>query len=153
VSQILSSLKFVQVKRTAMNVNATEFRRQKLARKIDEQINLASELTSSGKVVVTRVKRVTDETGATSIVEVQRRARAWWFKSDKGTLCVSIRYGAKVIEIQKGRNAIEVASVGELTTTLEIIKTAVLSGELDSQITLAAETVRARFKIQKIKSM
>ena len=144
--QGLSSLKFVQAKRVAESVNATEFRRQKLARKIDEQINLANELASGGKGLVTRMKRVTDDDGSTSMVEVQRRARAWWFKSDKGTLCVNIRYGAKVVEIQKGRNAIEVANVNELTTTLEIVKNAVLKGELDKEISAAAETVKARFK-------
>jgi hypothetical protein len=78
-------------------------------------------------------------------VEVQRKARAWWFQSEKGTLCISIRYGAKAIELAKGRNAIEVASVDQLASTLEAVKKAVINGELDTQITATAEAVKARF--------
>jgi hypothetical protein len=146
VGQILNSLKFVQAKRVALNVNATEFRRQKLARKIDEQIALFNRIESGEGQSITRTKQVKNADGTTVAVEVQRRARAWWFNSDKGTLCLSIRYGAKSIELAKGRNAIEVASVAQLIPTLEAVKNAVLGGELDGQITATAEAVRARFK-------
>ena len=74
------------------------------------------------------------------------KAHAWWFQSEKGTLCLSVRYGAKAIELAKGRNAIEVASVDQLASTLEAVKKAVISGELDTQITATAEAVKARFK-------
>jgi hypothetical protein len=146
MSQILSSLKFVQAKRVAINVNATEFRRQKLVRKIDEQIALVNRIESGAGQSVTRTKHVKNDDGSTSTVEVQRKARAWWFNSEKGTLCLSIRYGAKPIELAKGRNAIDVGSVDKLIPTLEAVKKAVLSGELDTQITATAEAVRARFK-------
>ena len=146
MSQILSSLKFVQAKRVAMNVNPTEFRRHKLARKIDEQIALVNQLGDGLNTSVTRMKQVKNTDGTTSMVEVQRKVRAWWFQSEKGTLCVSIRYGAKVIELAKGRNAIEVASVDQLASTLEAVKKAVLGGELDTQIAATAEAVKARFK-------
>ncbi len=146
MSQILSTLKFVQAKRVAMSVNPTEFRRHKLARKIDEQIALVNQLGDGLGGSVTRMMRVTNMDGTTSTVEVQRKARAWWFQSEKGTLCVSIRYGAKAIELAKGRNAIEVASVAQLASTLEAVKKAVISGELDAQITATAEAVKARFK-------
>lgn len=59
---------------------------------------------------------------------------------------MSLRYGAKVIELAKGRNAIEVGSLDKLVPTLEAVKKAVLGGELDSQIAATAEAVRARFK-------
>ena len=146
MSQILNSLKFVQAKRVAMNVNATEFRRQKLARKIDEQIALVNRIESGAGQSVTHMKHVKNDDGTTRAVEVQRKARAWWFNSEKGTLCLSVRYGAKSIELAKGHNAIEVGSVDRLIPTLEAVKKAVLSGELDSQIAATAEAVKARFK-------
>lgn len=146
MSQILNTLKFVQAKRVAMNVNATEFRRQKLVRKIDEQIALVNRIESGAGQSVTRTKHVKNDDGTTVTVEVERKARAWWFNSDKGTLCISVRYGAKSIELAKGRNAIEVGSVDKLIPTFEAVKKAVLSGELDSQITATAEAVKARFK-------
>jgi hypothetical protein len=146
MSHILNTLKFVQAKRVAMNVNATEFRRQKLARKIDEQIALVNRTESGAVQSITRTKQVKNADGTNVTVEVQRRARAWWFNSEKGTLCLSIRYGAKSIELAKGRNAIEVGSVAQLVPTLEAVKNAVLGGELDSQITATADAVKARFK-------
>jgi hypothetical protein len=39
-----------------------------------------------------------------------------------------------------------VGSVDKLVPTLEAVKKAVLSGELDSQIAATAEAVKARFK-------
>jgi hypothetical protein len=146
MSQILNSLKFVQAKRVNAQIDAVAFRREKLVRKIDEQISLVNVVGDGGNRSFKASKRVTNEDGSTSSVEVQRKARAWWFQSEKGTLCISIRYGAKAIELAKGRNAIEVASVDQLASTLEAVKKAVINGELDAQITATAEAVKARFK-------
>ena len=146
MSQILNSLKFVHAKRVNAQIDAVAFRREKLVRKIDEQITLVNVVGDGGNRSFKASKRVTNEDGSTSSVEVQRKARAWWFQSEKGTLCISIRYGAKAIELAKGRNAIEVASVDQLASTLEAVKKAVINGELDAQITATAEAVKARFK-------
>ena len=146
MSQILNTLKFVQAKRVNAQIDAVAFRREKLVRKIDEQISLVNVVGDGGNRSFKASKRVTNEDGSTSSVEVQRKARAWWFQSEKGTLCISIRYGAKAIELAKGRNAIEVASVDQLASTLEAVKKAVINGELDAQITATAEAVKARFK-------
>ncbi len=146
MSQILNSLKFVHARRVNAQIDAVAFRREKLARKIDEQITLVNVVGEGGNRSFTATKRVTNEDGSTSSVEVQRKARAWWFNSDKGVLCLSVRYGAKAIELAKGRNAIEVGSLDKLIPTLEAVKKAVISGELDAQITATAEAVKARFK-------
>jgi len=146
MSQVLNSLKFVQAKRVNAQIDAVAFRREKLARKIDEQITLVNLVGDGGSRSFTALKRVKNSDGSTSTVEVQRKARAWWFNSDKGVLCLSVRYGAKVIELAKGRNAIEVGAVDKLLPTLEAVKKAVLSGELDTQIAATAEAVKARFK-------
>lgn len=146
MSQVLNSLKFVQAKRVNAQIDAVAFRREKLARKIDEQITLVNLVGDGGSRSFTALKRVKNSDGSTSTVEVQRKARAWWFNSDKGVLCLSVRYGAKVVELAKGRNAIEVGAVDKLLPTLEAVKKAVLSGELDTQIAATAEAVKARFK-------
>jgi hypothetical protein len=59
---------------------------------------------------------------------------------------VSLRYGAKVIELAKGKSAVEVANSGELVSTLEILKQAVQNGELDAQLEAASGAVKAGFK-------
>ena len=72
--------------------------------------------------------------------------RPWWFRAESGKTCIQLKYGSKVIDLSKGRNAIEVANETELISVLETLKKAVETGELDAQMTAASEAVRTRFK-------
>jgi hypothetical protein len=56
-----------------------------------------------------------------------------------------VRYGAKVIELAKGKSAIEVASPDALIEALEAVNTAVLAGELDTQIEAVSGQLRSGF--------
>jgi TRAP-type mannitol/chloroaromatic compound transport system substrate-binding protein len=87
-----------------------------------------------------------DETGETKTVEAPKRVKAWWWNGDNGKVCLSLRYGAKVMELAKGKAAIEISSTGELVPTLTILRDAVLSGELDAQIEAVSGAVKAGFK-------
>lgn len=64
---------------------------------------------------------------------------------DNGKLALTLRYGAKVIELAKGKTAVELASEKELVGVLELLKGAVLDGELDTQIEAAANKLREGF--------
>ena len=79
-------------------------------------------------------------------VSVPKRVKEWWFTSDSGKLCLSLRYGAKVVEIAKGKTAVELPSEKELVATLEILKQAVESGELDAQIEAVADAVKIEIR-------
>jgi len=68
-----------------------------------------------------------------------------WFVNENGKVCVQIKYGSKILEFSKGKNAIEVSSGEELITALNTLKTAVESGELDNQLNLAADSVKEKF--------
>ena len=57
-----------------------------------------------------------------------------------------IRYGARVLELAKGKFAVEIASPAQLLPMLELIKTAIDAGELDEQLAATAGNVRASFK-------
>ena len=63
-------------------------------------------------------------------------------------VCVQVRYGNKVVALSaKGdKNSVEVSNSEELIKVLTKLNEAVLSGELDSQIVLTSELVKARFK-------
>jgi hypothetical protein len=50
-----------------------------------------------------------------------------------------------VLELARGKVAVEVGSEKDLVPTLELIKTAVLNGELDTQIEAAANKLRDGF--------
>jgi len=79
-------------------------------------------------------------------VELNKRVRQMWFVGESGKVCIQIKYGSRVLEFSKGKNAIEVNSADELITALTTLKTAVEAGELDSQLNLAADAVKERFK-------
>jgi hypothetical protein len=65
--------------------------------------------------------------------------------ADNGKLALCVRYGTKILELAKGKYAIEVASDKDLLSTLETVKSAVLAGELDTTIDNAANKLRAGF--------
>ena len=50
-----------------------------------------------------------------------------------------------MIDIAKGKNSIEVNDGSHLISVLETLKVAVETGELDAQVSGAAEAVKARF--------
>ena len=68
-----------------------------------------------------------------------------WFWTDNNKTFVQIRYGTRVLELQKGKNTIETASADDLIKTLGIVRTCVANGELDSVIEAASVKVRERF--------
>jgi hypothetical protein len=95
---------------------------------------------------VTKLRSVAQhDTGLRKQVEVRKRVKQWWFTTDSGKLALSVRYGARLLELAKGKYAFELASEKELVPTLELIKSAVLSGELDAAIDAASSKLRAGF--------
>jgi hypothetical protein len=141
----LTSLKLVNAKKPTA-IPPILHRRNKLSTKVWEQIQLAKAHKDGGTFTVKRFKTVKDYDGSSKSIELQKRVRPWWFVADAGKVCVNVRYGAKLIELAKGKTAVEVSSAEDLIKTLEIIKVAVEAGELDAQIEIACGAVRAGFK-------
>ena len=56
-----------------------------------------------------------------------------------------MRYGARVLDLGKGKTAVELASAKELLATLEAISAAVSAGELDAAMETASTTLRSAF--------
>ncbi|QWD88899.1 hypothetical protein GQ367_08490 [Polynucleobacter sp. MWH-CaK5] len=140
----LNNLKLSAVKRPTA-LPAIQQRRNKLSNKLWEQIQLAKAQQTGATFSTKRFKTVRDITGATKTVELQKRVRQWWFVADSGKLCLNVKYGTKVLELQKNKPSVELNTPADLINTLEIIKGAVEAGELDSQIEFASGAVRARF--------
>ena len=147
MATVLSSLKVINAVKQVAN-DSTQFRREKLCKKLDEQINLAVAVSEGNTYTVKRQRNIKDkESGLTTTVEVNKRVRQWWFVNrDTNKVALQLRYGTKVIEFAKGKNAIEVNSGEELITTLQKLRTATLNGELDESINSASLLVKARFK-------
>lgn len=130
---VIASLKLIEFK--PQNASGDVFvRRRKLADKIAQQINLASDPVYTPTKIVT----VTDENGNAQRREVAKRIKRWWVTNADGSVQLTVRYGSKPIEFAKGKNAIELASGLEISSTLTAISDAVMNGELDAAIAACA---------------
>ena len=94
-----------------------------------------------------RTRTITNkDTGERHTVEHAKRIKQWWFTDTEGMLCFQVRYGAMVIELSKGKNAIELASNEEFIPTLNLIKQAVERGELDKKLETKSTNLRLNLK-------
>ena len=142
----LSNLKLVAVKKPT-NMPAVQVRRNKLSSKLWEQIQLAKSQIEGKPFVVTKFRSVTDkETGVRKQLEVPKRLKPWWFVSESGKVCFSVKYGSWTLELAKGKPSIEVANAEEIVNALIAVKEAVEAGELDAQIETASASLRSGFK-------
>ncbi len=113
-------------------------RRNKLLDKLREQL-LIVRSDFGGEPYKPR-KRVwlTNETGEKELVERDKKVRRWyWRNGDKWFF--QLRYGAKVLDLGKGRNAVEVDNEDALIEAIDICSAAVKSGELDKALQEVAE--------------
>jgi hypothetical protein len=140
----LAKLKFVNAVRR-VGVSAEQQRRNKLSNKLHEQIELARAHAEGRTYSPTRLRTVTDIDGNRKQVEMPKRIKPWWFVSEGGRIVFNVRYGAKIVDFGKNKNAIEVGSGTELIAALESVKAAVEGGELDAQITAVSGELRSNF--------
>ena len=142
----LVNLKFVAAKRSS-HLSPVMQRRNKVAKRINEQIELAQARMDGKTYAPMKQRKVKDAaTGESKMIAVPKRIKEWFFTADNGKVCVQLRYGAKVIEIVKGKSAVEIASANELVPTLTVLRDAVVSGELDAQLEAVSGAVKAGFK-------
>ena len=141
----LSILKLTNAKRPQA-MPAVLIRRNKLVKKLYEQIQLAQAQEAGETYTAKRLKNVRDaETGLTKTVEVPKRVRQWWWTGDSGKLCLNVKYGSNTIELSKGKFAIELASASDIVPVLNTLKDAAEAGELDNQIEAVAGVVKSGF--------
>ena len=141
----ITSFKLVASKK-ARSLSPVVQRRNKLANKLHEQIELCEAQRTGTIYAPKRLRTVTNKhTGERTTVEAVKRVKEWFWINDAGKLNLAVRYGSKVLELAKGKNAIELASGEELAAALHSLKAAVLAGELDAQIEAASGALRAGF--------
>ncbi len=124
----LADLKLVAAKR-AVQLSPVIQRRNKVSMRITEQIALAQAKLDGKLYAPMKQRKVKDaETGEITTVQVAKRVKEWWFTTDNGKMCLSLLYGAKVVEIAKGKTAIELPSDKEIDATLKVLHPAVNAG-------------------------
>ena len=128
-------------------ISAAQSRRNKMSKRLWEQIQLATAQANGTQYSASKVRTIKDaETGFRKQVEVPKRVKAWWFTAENGKTAIAMRYGAHVLELAKGKFAVEIASPADLIPTLEILKSAIEAGELDAQLEASSGSVRSGFK-------
>ena len=139
----LTALKLVQAKREK-GMSPQHARRQKLSAKLAKQIEMAKAHQSGTEFSSVRIRAVRDEsTGERRRIEVPKRLKPWWWTDGKGKLCITVRYGARTLEIVEGKNAIETDSIADVIASLQVIRSAVDAGELDRRIDAVMTQVKA----------
>ena len=141
--ELLKTLKLTRYQRSNTN-NPVLQRRIKLAAGVSEQIQLAQD--PHYKRISQRT--VADDSGEPRKAEVGKRVLRWWRVDVDGTVELTVRYGSRVLELAKGMDAVELASVDELVGVLEQFKAAAEQGEMDDMVA-AQLAKRKRVNTQK----
>ncbi|TXH88228.1 MAG: hypothetical protein E6Q78_11530 [Rhodoferax sp.] len=140
----LASLKFTTAKKSSQ-LSPVQSRRNKIIAKLEEQIALATAQAEGRVYAPAKFKTVTDANGERRSVETAKRVKQWWFATVDGKLALTVRYGAKVLELAKGKNAVDVGTAAQLVPVLTLLKQAAEAGELDAAIEAAGAALRKGF--------
>ena len=137
----LKSLTFVAAPPKTIN-NPTVFRRERLLQRLQEQLELAKD--PSFAPVVTRWKKGEDEVKRP--IEHHRRIKPWWKVDGNGFVVLTVRYGFKTLEFEKGKGAIAVGTLEKLEGVLTTLISATRAGELDGLLEAATGLGKAKGK-------
>jgi hypothetical protein len=115
-------LKFVATKKPVA-VDAVTQRRQRLIRRIDQQISLIKSATDLGPP-----------------------RSSWVWMDEAGAYLVPIKYGRQPIELKKGMFSIQCTDLEHVAQALATVRAMILKGELDDQLARASSDIRSRFR-------
>ena len=102
-------------------------RREKMLSQLEQQRNLAMDPSYT----IVQQRWVKDENGVKQPVERHKQIKRWWLRNGMGDCLLIIRYGSRVLELQKGKAAIDVGGEANLVSVIEEIMRMTKEGELD----------------------
>ena len=123
----LRSLTFTTVPK--IGANPALDRRTNIIARLEEQKLLLNDPNYT-RTVRTWVKK----DGQLMPVDKPQRILPWWRVNADGSYVFFVRSGSKSIEFEKGKNAIAVPALDKVPLVIDILITAVRSGELDEQL-------------------
>lgn len=137
----LKSLSFAPVPQ--LKADPVTIRRAKLVARLHDQQKL---LTDPAHVRTTQ--RWADVDGERKLTTKSQRVTPWWGTDGSGRTFLVVKYGNRLVEFEKGKAAIALASKDELPKTLETLIAAVQAGELDEILARATTKVASKGKRQ-----
>jgi hypothetical protein len=130
---VLKSLSFTALPKSGND--PIQMRRAKFMAKLEEQKQLLKDPNH-----VRTVQRWTKVNGERQATTKQQAVRPWWKTDASGQVVMSIKFGAKPIEFEKGKAGIVVGSKEKLPAVIDTLIAAVRAGELDDLFSHAAKT-------------
>jgi len=133
----LKALNLVAVPKHAAN-DPKQSRRNKLLTQLEQQ----RELARDENYVVRRQRWAKQADGSKQLVEHAKRVKRWWRTDGSGSIYMVVRYGNKLLELDKGKAAIAVGAKDNLVAVLDAVITAVRDGTLDAAIEAVSKSGR-----------
>ena len=130
---VLKSLSFAAIPKSGND--PVQMRRTKFIAKLEEQKQLLKDPNH-----IRTVQRWTKVNGERQATNKQQAVRPWWKADPSGQVVMSVKFGAKPIEFEKGKAGIVVGSKEKLPAVIDALIAAVRAGELDDLFTQAAKT-------------
>jgi hypothetical protein len=130
---VLKSLSFTAIPKSGND--PVHMRRAKFAARLEEQKLLLKDPNH-----VRTVQRWTKVNGERQATTKQQAVRPWWKTDPAGQVVMSIKFGARPIEFEKGKAGIAVGSKDKLPAIIDTLISAVRAGELDDLFSQAAKT-------------
>ncbi len=129
---VLKSLSFTAVPKTAGNPVLN--RRVKLIERLEEQKALLNDPTFARTV-----QRWVKVNGEKQPTEKKQRVSPWWRADINGHYVMSIKFGSRPVEFEKGKTGIAVPNKEKLPAVIDTLIAAVRAGELDDHLNQAAK--------------
>jgi hypothetical protein len=130
---VLKSLSFIALPKSGND--PVQMRRAKFVTKLEEQKQLLKDPNH-----VRTVQRWAKVNGERQATTKQQAVRPWWKTDPSGHVVMSVKFGAKPIEFEKGKAGIAVGPKEKLPAVIDALIAAVRAGELDDLFTQAAKT-------------
>ena len=118
-------------------------KRTKFISRVSEQLEVANHLMKGEQIPFTSFHDPVS-------LKRQRKVSPWWWTDKDGKYLMAIKYGSKVIELAKGKPAVQAETLDQIIEVLKSLKLATSNGELDLHLTQASDLIRKKFKVKKV---
>ena len=138
----LADVKLVSAVRPTFQ-DPVALKRLKFISRVSEQLEIANNFMKGEQIPFTRFHDPVS-------LKRPRKVSPWWWIDKDGKYLMAIKYGSKVIELAKGKPAVQAETLDQIIEVLKSLKLATSNGELDLHLTQASEHIRKKFKVKKV---
>jgi len=138
----LADVKLVSAVRPTFQ-DPVALKRSKFISRVSEQLEIANLLMKGEQIPLTSFHDPVS-------LKRPRKVSPWWWTDKDGKFLMTIKYGSKVIELAKGKPAVQAETLKQIIEVLKSLKLATSNGELDLHLSQASELIRKKFKVKRV---